>query len=294
VTRDIFAITSVLGVALLLAGVALGLLYRRLRAAEEALRAHDELIAVAAHELKTPLTIITGYAQALQRRAMRQSSLPQSEHDKLRVIIGQARRLDRLIDSLLDLSSLQHGQFRLEAGEVDLSALARRAADDVGQAAPRYSITAESPETPLLVHGDALRLEQVLWNLLQNAIKYSPAGGPIQMQVRRHGQEAWLSVRDHGIGIPEEEQGQLFQPFYRADTQSAQGVRGVGIGLAVVHDIVRRHGGAVEVASVEGQGSTFTVRLPLAAPAPGAALPESPPLAREAVLAKAGHEEHSS
>lgn len=274
-----------------LAGVAIGLLRRRLRAAEQALRARDELLAVAAHELKTPLSTIAGYAQSLQLRAARQGHLPRRDQDTLRVIVGQARRLDRLIDSLLDLASLQRGQLQLESRPVDLVALARRAADEVGLTTTRHTITVDGPERPLLVSGDALRLEQVLWNLLQNAIKYSPAGGPIQVRLQRHGREVWLQVRDQGIGIPEEEQGQLFQRFYRAGNQGAQQVRGAGIGLAVVHDVVRRHGGVVEVASVVGEGSTFTVRLPLAPQALDEAPPEGHRQPHGPALAAAGQED---
>lgn len=265
-----------LGVVLaagVLACVALGVLYRRMRAAEEALRARDELIAVAAHELKTPLTTIAGYAQSLQLRVARQDSLPRRDRDTLRVIVGQARRVDRLIDSLLDLARLQGGLLAVEPGVVDLAGLARRVADDVALTAPRHTIAVEGPEAPLLVRGDALRLEQVLWNLLQNAIKYSPAGGPVTVTVDRRGQEAWLRVRDQGVGIPADVQGRLFQRPRRARGRGARPAPRAGIGLAVVHEIVRRHGGAVEVASVEGRGSTFTVRLPLAAQGPE---PEAP------------------
>jgi signal transduction histidine kinase len=125
------------------------------------------------------------------------------------------------------------------------------------------------------IEGDDLRLEQVIQNLLQNAVKYSPEGGPIEVKVAREGEYAVIAVTDHGIGIPAASQPQLFQRFFRAGNVDASNISGMGIGLYVVKEIVSRHGGDVRVSSVEHQGTTFTVRLPLAAGASHEPLGES-------------------
>jgi len=135
---------------------------------------------------------------------------------------------------------------------------AREQAEDHG-----LELTCE-PEH-LLIEGDDLRLEQVLQNLIQNAIKYSPPGALMTVRIERQDAYASVAVADHGIGIPEAALEQLFQRFYRAPNVDERQISGMGIGLFVVKEIVKLHSGAVEVDSIEGQGSTFTIRLPLAA-----------------------------
>jgi signal transduction histidine kinase len=125
-------------------------------------------------------------------------------------------------------------------------------------------LTFEGANDPLTVLGDDLRLEQVLQNLLQNAVKYSPGGGPIHLRVERRNEEAVISIADQGIGIPPAAQAQLFQRFYRADNVAAWQIGGLGIGLYLVKEIVAHHDGRIEVESQEGQGSRFTVYLPMA------------------------------
>jgi signal transduction histidine kinase len=135
--------------------------------------------------------------------------------------------------------------------------------DEVQVVLENHSIELDAANTTLLVQGDILRLEQVLQNLLQNAIKYSPEGGTVRVRLERREQWACLVVVDQGIGIPPEALSQMFQPFYRAPNTLERPIVGMGIGLYVVKEIVALHGGEVEVNSVEGQGSTFLVRLPL-------------------------------
>jgi signal transduction histidine kinase len=129
--------------------------------------------------------------------------------------------------------------------------------------ATHHRVEYNDPDAPILIVGDPLRVEQVVENLLQNAIKYSPEGGQITVRIEQQGSQATLTISDQGIGIPEAAQAHLFERFYRASNLDPRRIQGVGLGLAVAHEIVALHGGAVEVASVEGQGSTFTVRLPL-------------------------------
>lgn len=178
------------------------------------------------------------------------------------MVVGQAQRLNRMIESLLDISRIQVGQFRLETAPLDLCTLVERVVTEVQPALERHTVTCTHNGTPLLVMGDALRLEQVIQNLLQNAVKYSPDGGAVRVHVERRNGEVALSVADDGIGIPQAAQELLFQRFYRAPNAEAQRMSGMGIGLYVVKEIVTLHGGRVEVASREGEGSIFTVTLP--------------------------------
>jgi signal transduction histidine kinase len=242
--------------------VLIGMLHTRLRRTSAALCARDELLAIAAHEFKTPLTTVIGFTQTLQMRAAREGHLPRRDLDTLRVIAGQAMRLHTLIDSMLDLTQLQNGQAQIARQEVDLAELAQRVVDDARLAATRHRIEYRGAVSPVLVAGDRVRLEQVLQNLLDNAVKYSPEGGTITVCVERQNAEAVLSVSDQGIGIPKEARAQLFDRFYRANNVDDRRMKGTGIGLSIVAEMVALHGGVVEVDSWEGQGSTFTIRLP--------------------------------
>ena len=130
-----------------------------------------------------------------------------------------------------------------------------------------HTIELICPNEPVRIDGDALRLEQVIQNLVQNAAKYSPDGGSISLIVERQVEHGTITVTDHGIGIPEQARPHVFQRFYRAEGVASTKISGMGIGLFVVHEIVTRHGGWVEVTSSEGVGSTFVVFLPLLTPA---------------------------
>jgi signal transduction histidine kinase len=170
-----------------------------------------------------------------------------------------------MIDGLLDLSRLELGQFSIEPEPIDVRMLARRVVEEAQPGLSNHRMTCKTPDTPVIVMGDELRLEQVLQNLLQNAVRYSPAGGVIEVVVEAEirSQRALLQVRDHGIGMPAEALSQLFQRFYRVPNQIAEHIHGVGIGLYVVKEIVSLHGGTVAVTSEEGVGSMFSVELPL-------------------------------
>ena len=206
-----------------------------------------------------------GYAQVLQRRAKLGDD--QRSGRAAQVIAEQSERLSKLVGSLLEASRLETGQFTLDCRPLDLCALVRRVAEEVALTLPvdsTHSLTCRCAEETLILAGDALRLEQVFHNLLQNAIKYSPQGGPVRVRVAREADHAIIALSDQGIGIPGDAQANLFQRFYRAGNVRNDHISGMGIGLYVVKEIVSRHGGTVDVASVEGTGSTFTVRLPVA------------------------------
>jgi signal transduction histidine kinase len=143
--------------------------------------------------------------------------------------------------------------------------LARRVVEEVETGLEHHTLVLVTPEEPLMIDGDVLRLEQVLHNLLQNAVKYTPNGGEITVTLERQMNTALLAVGDPGIGIPADAQAHLFERFYRARNATELSVRGFGIGLDIVLELVTLHGGRIDVESVEGQGSTFTVQLPLIA-----------------------------
>jgi excisionase family DNA binding protein len=230
--------------------------------AQAAVAAREQFLSVAAHELKTPLTTLLGNAQLLERRAARDGGLTPRHQRSVEVIGGQAQRLNRLVTALLDITRLESGRLSLERGPLDLSGLARRVVAEVRPTLAQHAIAEELPAEEVLVNGDELRLEQVLHNLLANAVKYSPGGGRIGVVLTTEGDQVRVHVSDQGIGIPPHDLQNIFQRFYRSQNAEAQQLSGMGIGLFVVHEIVALHGGRIGVRSVVGQGSTFTVELP--------------------------------
>ncbi|GAB4216617.1 MAG: hypothetical protein OHK0022_57940 [Roseiflexaceae bacterium] len=230
--------------------------------AEAALGVREIFFSVAAHELKTPLTSLLGQAQLFQRRAQREGSLSERDSRSLALVIDQALRLSRMVSALLDISRIDQGRLSIERQPLDLGALVRRVVDEVEPTLDKHRLHFELAGAPLLVGGDALRLEQVLQNLLNNAIKYSPLGGTVLVRAGRQGDRVLVAVADEGIGIPTEALPKLFTRFYRAANVEDSSVSGLGIGLYVVREIIALHGGEVTIESVEGQGSTFTVVLP--------------------------------
>ena len=230
--------------------------------AEVAVQLREQFLAIASHELKTPLTALIGYAQIFQMRAQRARDLSERDAQSLERILAQADRLHRMINALLDVSRIEQGRLRLEHGMLDLTALARRTVAEIQAMSSQQRFDVQSLDVPLWIAGDALRLEQVLYNLLGNAMKYSPHGGAITLSITAQDNTVRVAVRDEGIGIPARDLPHLFERFYRASNVSADNISGVGIGLYVVQEIVRLHGGTVTVESQEGRGSTFTICLP--------------------------------
>lgn len=237
------------------------LLYRE---AQEAIHTRDAFLSVAAHELKTPLTSMMGYAELLQRRLARSGELGERERRLVDVVNDQARRLNKMVIALFDLSRLQMGQLNIERRPIDLAALTTRIVEEVRPTLDRHTLQFTTEGAPIVISGDELRLEQVIQNLLQNAIKYSPEGGAIAIRVAQQNGWAILSVEDQGLGIPKEALPRIFRRFYRAANADAHQTSGMGVGLYVAQQIVDLHGGRVEVESTEGVGSTFTVWLPTA------------------------------
>ncbi len=171
--------------------------------------------------------------------------------------------MNSLIRTLLDISRIERGQLTIDRQAIDLRALVRRLVDETQNNVERHTVLLTDTDQPVPILGDALRLEQVLQNLIGNATKYSPQGGTISISLEQRHNTACISVSDQGIGIPLTSIPQLFQQFYRAGNAEAQQIGGMGIGLYVVKEIVTSHGGEIIVTSIEGHGSTFTVELPI-------------------------------
>jgi signal transduction histidine kinase len=232
-------------------------------AAEQALQLRDIFFSVAAHELKTPLTSLIGHAQLLQRRAYQEANLSERDQRSVDVICGQASRLSQMVSALLDITRIEQGRLSIAPAPLNLVLLARRVVDEMRPTLELHTLEYSDEGEPLIVIGDALRLEQVLQNLIGNAVKYSPSGGPIHVHLMRREDMAAVAVRDLGIGVPQAALSQLFQRFYRADNVDDRQITGMGIGLYVVKEIITLHGGTVAVESTEGQGSTFTFYVPM-------------------------------
>jgi PAS domain S-box-containing protein len=226
----------------------------------------EAFMAALTHDLKSPLTTAQGTAELFQRRARRLGGIEPGElTEGLERIRSAAGRAVAMLDELLDLSRLHRGEpLTLELARCDLVALAAEAVASQQRLATHHQIELETKETELLGRWDRQRLERVLQNLLSNAIKYSPAGGPVTVRVEldQAGGRAVLAVADRGVGIPAAELPRLFAAFRRGSNVSNE-IRGSGIGLMSVKQLVEAHGGTVEVTSREGQGTTVTVRLPL-------------------------------
>jgi PAS domain S-box-containing protein len=236
---------------------------RRARELEMALQAQRQFLAVAAHELRSPLAGVVAAADFLQRHIGEQNALTERQRHALHVLTDQATHLRHLADTLLDVSRVGGEQLAIVRRPVNLGTLVQQLVVEIQPIVTHHTLIVSSPGEPVIVEGDYERLAQVLRNLIQNAIVYSPAGGSIAVKLEQQGAMATLAVTDRGIGISAAAQAKLFEPFYRAGNAAQLYAEGLGIGLYVVYEIARRHGGSVEVESAEGQGSTFTIRLPL-------------------------------
>ncbi len=232
-------------------------------AAEEAVRKRDEFLSTAAHELKTPLTPLALRLDALVRAA-RVGGAPRVE--TLEKVQESLRKVVTLVNDLLDFSRLQSGRMVLRRVALRLDGLVQAVVANFRLSAPRhvFEVTATGE---LWVQGDPVRLEQVFTNLLDNAIKYSPSGGSVRIELCPQGEDALCAVTDRGIGIPKEEQVGLFGRFFRAGNAPTSHFAGLGLGLYISRQIVEGHGGRIWVESQVGEGATFFVTLPRAAPA---------------------------
>jgi PAS domain S-box-containing protein len=236
-------------------------------ALKEAEQLKDEFIGVAAHELRTPLTILKGFAQTLLVQTARGKGpeLVDWQVEALQGIDQATARLVELTEDLLDVTRLQAGRLTLYVEPTDLVALVQRVVTRLQMTTDRHTLSVSTVVEHLVAPVDPRRMEQVLSNLIGNAIKYSPEGGPIEISMREDvGVEtAFISIRDAGIGIPAHQQTLIFGRFARADNARAYGLGGTGLGLYLCRELIERHGGRIWFESAEGQGSTFFIALPL-------------------------------
>jgi PAS domain S-box-containing protein len=236
-------------------------------ALKEAEHLKDDFIGIAAHELRTPLAVLKGFAQTLLVQTARGKGpeLVEWQLEALQSIDQATARLVELTEDLLDVTRLQAGRLALHLEPTDLVALVRRVVTRLQMTTERHTLSRFTAVEHLVAQVDPRRLEQVLSNLIGNAIKYSPEGGSIDVTIREDEQahEALLCVSDHGIGIPAQQHLLVFGRFARTDNARAYGIGGTGLGLYLCRELVERHGGRIWFESVEGQGSTFFVALPL-------------------------------
>ena len=236
-------------------------------ALKEAERLKDDFVGIAAHELRTPLAAIKGYAQMLTRQASRGKGqeLADWQTEAIEAIDQSTNRLVELTDDLLDVTRLQGGRLELHSEPADLVALLQRVINRLRISSDKHTLIFTATPEHIVAIIDRQRIEQVITNLINNAIKYSPDGGNIEITVceKLESHQAMLSVRDFGIGIPHDQQGHIFGRFMRADNAREREIKGTGLGLYLCRELVERNGGRIWFESTEGQGSTFCVLLPL-------------------------------
>jgi signal transduction histidine kinase/CheY-like chemotaxis protein len=233
-----------------------------LRTAKEANRLKDEFLAVLSHELRSPLNPILGWSKLLQTRKFDEAKTAYA----LETIERNAKLQSQLMEDLLDVSRILQSKLSLNVSSVDLSTVIQVALDTVHLAAEAKSIQLSTRLEPNVgeVLGDPNRLQQVIWNLLSNAVKFTPSGGHVEVRLKRVGRQAQIQVSDNGKGIEPEFLPHVFDYFRQADNSTTRTFGGLGLGLAIVRQIVEMHGGTVQVES-EGdeKGATFTVLLPI-------------------------------
>jgi PAS domain S-box-containing protein len=230
-------------------------------AAESANQLKDQFLATLSHELRTPLNAILGYARMLQTHSI----APEKRQHALDVIERNAVVQHQLVEELLDMSRITTGKIRLDPAPVPVAALLRDAIEGVKPAAAAKHIGLDVDVDPLAgtVSADATRLQQVFWNLLTNAVKFTSQGGRIVASLRRDGSDVEVAIRDTGVGIAPDFLPFVFDPFRQADGRMEQGYGGLGLGLTISRQLVQLHGGTIHVSSGGiGQGATFTIRLP--------------------------------
>ncbi len=251
-----------------------------LRAAVERLEELDELksqfLSIASHELRTPITAVSGFAQLALRGVREKMSGPDADAQgadlqrlmrQLTIIHDQSTKLGRLVRELLDVSRIQSGRLEFDMTRVDLGDTVRTVVEQAQMTSPQHAYDVRVDDTIELM-ADRDHLEQVIANLVDNAVKYSPDGGPVRVRVWREGDAARLAVEDEGIGIPPEQVGRVFELFFRTQEAETRRTPGLGLGLYITRGIVERHGGRIWAENGVPRGTRVHVSLPMEAASP--------------------------
>jgi signal transduction histidine kinase len=219
-----------------------------------------QLVANVSHELKTPITAIRAHLENLL------DGVEQPNVETLQVMLAQSERLGRLVEQLLDLSKLESGEVPLRREEVSLAPVVRQVLSEIDMASAdrAISLSSEVPDDLPVIEADRERVHQVLFNLVDNAMRFTPDGGQVRIEAHRENGAVSVSVADSGVGIPEDALPRLFERFYRVDPSRSREDGGTGIGLAIARSVVEAHGGTISAESELGRGSVFTFDLPLA------------------------------
>ncbi len=237
------------------------------REAETALQVRNTLLSSVSHDLKTPLAVMRGNVQLFQRRLRRDERVdPTWSAERLATVEASITKMSGMIDDILDVAKLQTGQkLDLQMCSLSLLSLVKHICAEQQETTKRHRLLIQAPSEDILVRGDPLRLDRVLTNLLANAIKYSPEGGQITVNIAYEAEldQRWISIQicDEGLGIPASDLPFVFDPFYRA-ANVRERIQGTGVGLASVAQVLAEHGGSITASSEEGQGSCFLIRLP--------------------------------
>ncbi|HKK01351.1 MAG TPA: ATP-binding protein, partial [Desulfuromonadales bacterium] len=222
--------------------------------------AKDEMLSSVSHEMRTPLTAMLGFIEFLLENEVDK----EQERDFLQTVLSETRRLNDLISNFLDLQRLAADLENYRIEPCDITDLLKESAHFFALASKKHNIVVDCPEYLPKGMGDVKRLQQVMKNLLSNAIKYSPGGGSIVLNAYVKKNEIVVSVKDEGMGIPQQALGKIFSRFYRVDDSDRRIPGGIGLGLALVKEMIKAHGGRVWAESTLGKGSTFYFTLPLA------------------------------
>ena len=226
-----------------------------------------DLLSIASHELKTPVAVIRAYVEILLRRAEKAHN--DADADLLRRIDEQAERMILMTEQILNLRRVGSGALPLEPTRFDIGDLVTRVAESLQVTAPEHTVIVTTG-SPMIVCADHRQIEQVLGNLIANAVKFSPGGSRVEVRVaperRPSGECAVVAVADEGVGLAEDERDRVFEPYYQSQTpqiNAPTGPMGLGLGLYICRELVRRNGGEIWLESAPGKGSTFYFSLPL-------------------------------
>ena len=228
---------------------------------KKAMDKKDEFISIASHELKTPVTSIKGYVQLLRFNFQKEGNNTAAE--LLTKVDVQINKLTNLIGDLLDVKKIENGQLQYHEDRFDFNVLVDEIIEETGRVLNKHTIVASLAESRIM-YGDRNKIGQVITNLLENAGKYSPSGSIITVQTSVKDGKIKLSIKDRGIGIPKEQLGKIFERFFRVSSETENTYAGLGLGLYISSEIIKRHHGTIGVDSKEGNGSTFYFELPVA------------------------------